>query len=313
MRTVINMPWWTVPSIVLAALGLYLFLSHLVYRRFIRIGSAGGGGLVDQTAPFFKASWEWFKAVARDTVAIRAFDGTRLSAAYVAPAVGDSGKTAILVHGYRSVGSDLAILARLYSDLGFRVLVPDLRAHGLSGGNYTSFGHFERFDLRKWIDFVLRTYGANEKILVHGVSLGAATAFLYAADDPPPNLRLIVADSPFASVWGVFARSAKPRALAFFLPGIEFWCRYLHRFTLFRIDVPKAVRETKTPFLIIHSVGDRITPYAASERMAAPSAAPHEVYAVHSDVHAEGYRTDKAGIDAKVSALVAKFFDDKKK
>ncbi|MFA5006501.1 MAG: alpha/beta fold hydrolase [Candidatus Izemoplasmatales bacterium] len=307
------MPWWTVPSIVLAALGLYLFLSHLVYRRFIRVGSANGGGLVDQTDPFFRSSWEWFKTVARDTVAIRAFDGTRLSAAYVAPAVGDPGRTAILVHGYRSVGSDLAILARLYSDMGFRVLVPDLRAHGLSGGNYTSFGHFERYDLRRWIDFVLRTYGANEKILVHGVSLGASTAFLYAAGDVSPNLRLIVADSPFASVWGVFARTVRPRALVLFLPGIEFWCRYLHRFLLFRIDVPKAVKATRTPFLIIHSVGDRVTPYAASERMSALSEAPHEVHAVHSDVHAEGYRTDKAGIDAKIAAFVAKTFEDKKK
>ncbi len=301
---VISMQWWMTLLLVLAVLGLYLFLSYLVYRRFIRIGSGNTGGLVNQDSPFFKASWEWYKAVARDTVKIKGYDGTRLVASYIAAENTDPGKTAILVHGYKSVSSDLAIIARLYSSLGFRVLLPDARAHGLSGGVFTSFGHFEQYDLKRWIDHVLRTQGATEKILVHGVSMGASTAFLTAAGDVSDRLKLIVADSPFSHVWGVFARSARPKALSLFLPGIEFWCRYLHRFFLFRLPVAKAIETSKVPFLIIHSVGDKITPYAGSERMASASKAPHEVYAVHSDVHAEGYKTDKAGIDAKIAEYV---------
>lgn len=307
------MPWWFHLLIALSAIGLYLFLSHLVFRRFIRVGNRNNGGLVDQESPFFKASWAWYRSVPRETVKIRAYDGTRLAATFITSADANSGRTAILCHGYRSVDSDLAILAKLYSDHGFKVLLPDARAHGLSGGAFTSFGHYEKFDLKKWIDHVLRTHGADEEILLHGVSMGASTAFLAAAGDIPKNVKLIVADSPFASVWGVFVRSVRPRLLAIFLPGIEFWCRYLYRFFLFSIDVPKAVARVRIPFLIIHSVGDRVTPYAASERMAAVSQAPsREVYTVHSDVHAEGYKTDKAGIDMKIAELVRTWFQRKK-
>ncbi|OHE42354.1 MAG: hypothetical protein A2Y16_07250 [Tenericutes bacterium GWF2_57_13] len=302
------MQWWMILFLVLAAIGLYLLLSFVVYRRFIRIGAGNNGGLVNQESPFFKSAWEWYKAVARDTVKIRGYDGTRLVASYIAADTTDPGRTAILLHGYKSVSSDLAIIARLYSSLGFRVLLPDARAHGLSGGAFTSFGHYEKYDLKRWIDHVHRTFGATEKILVHGVSMGASTAFLMTTGDLSDRVKLIVADSPFVHVWGVFARSVKPKALCVFLPGIELWCRYLHRFFLFRINVAQAVATSKVPFLIIHSVGDKVTPYAGSERMAVQSKAIHEVYAVHSDVHAEGYKTDKAGIDAKITEFVKATF-----
>jgi alpha-beta hydrolase superfamily lysophospholipase len=307
------MPWWFYALLVLAAIGLYLFASYFIYRKFIRVGTSVSSGLVDQTSPFFRQSWEWYKSVPRTTVRITGYDGTKLAATYITSADAASTRTAILCHGYRSIDSDLAILAEMYSGLGFKILLPDARAHGLSGGSFTSFGRYERFDLRKWIDYVLMNFGAGEEILIHGVSMGASTAFLTAAGDIPRNVRAVVADSPFASVWGVYARVVRPHVLLVFLPGLEFWCRYLHRFFLFRINVRKAIADMRIPFLIIHCVGDRITPYAASERMAAASSAPFkEVYAVHSGVHAEGYKTDREGIDRRIANLVQTTFMKRK-
>ncbi|MCK7490788.1 MAG: hypothetical protein MZW92_02640 [Comamonadaceae bacterium] len=69
--------------------------------------------LVNQDSPFFKASWEWYKAVARDTVKIRGYDGTpprRLLHRRRRRPIPAGPRSSI--HGYKSVSSDLAILAQ---------------------------------------------------------------------------------------------------------------------------------------------------------------------------------------------------------
>ncbi len=308
------MDWLEYLLIALAVIAPYLFASYLVYRGFIKNGSKNSDGLVDHEKPFFKPAWEWYRAAHKETVTIKAYDNVRLSAVYIPSSDPKSTNTVILCHGFRSVNSDLAILAMTYSNLGFRILLPDARAHGLSGGAFSSFGHYEKYDLKKWINYVLRIYGATDSLLLHGVSMGAATVLLASAGEMPQNVKLIVADSPFSSVGAVFRHAAKPKILCLFLPGVSLITFLLHRFFLGAVNVFKAVRKAKTPFLIIHSAGDRVCPISDSRKMVDLSPAAYkELYVVNSDVHAEGYVADKEGIDRKLTELGRKYFAIKKK
>ena len=58
-----------------------------------------------------------------------------------------SNKWVIAVHGYTSQGTYMASYAQNFYDMGYNVIIPDLRGHGKSEGNYIGMGWDERFDI----------------------------------------------------------------------------------------------------------------------------------------------------------------------
>src|SRR4030095_13241635 len=74
-----------------------------------------------------------------DPVSIRAADGVELRAWYSVP-VHENGRAVILLHG---IGDNRAGVAGYGSEFlahGYRVLLPDSRAHGESGGELATYG-----------------------------------------------------------------------------------------------------------------------------------------------------------------------------
>jgi len=290
------------------ALLFYLLISYFIYKK-IFMADKKSAGLVDQTSPFFAPSWNWFLSAPKETVTIRSYDNVKLSAIYIPSFDEKSTNTAILCHGYHSLNTDMAVIAKMYSDLGFRVLMPDARAHGMSKGAFTSLGHYERYDLKRWIQYVLRTYGATDKLLLHGVSMGASTVIMTAAMDLPDNVRLIVADSPFTNAIAVIARSLKPRILNFFLPGISFFTLYLHRFFLGQVNVLRAVKRSRIPLFIFHGEKDTDCPISMANRLISASAASFkELYPVKEAKHAEGFIVDRPGVEGHITDLLYAYF-----
>ena len=115
-----------------------------------------------------------------------------------------SNKWAIVVHGYTSEGINMSSYAKKYYDMGFNVLIPDLRAHGLSEGDYIGMGFDDRLDIISWINNIL-SKNPNAEIVLHGVSMGAATVCMTSGEDLPSNIKAIVADCGYTSVWDEFA------------------------------------------------------------------------------------------------------------
>ena len=104
-----------------------------------------------------------------------------------------SNKWAIVVHGYTSEGINMSSYAKKYYDMGFNVLIPDLRAHGLSEGDYIGMGFDDRLDIISWINNIL-SKNPNAEIVLHGVSMGAATVCMTSGEDLPSNVKAIVSD-----------------------------------------------------------------------------------------------------------------------
>ena len=59
---------------------------------------------------------------------------------------------------------------------GFAVFIYDHRNHGLSGGDDTSFGYYEKFDLKKCTDWLFNKLG-NDIIVGCMVSLWGLAQF----------------------------------------------------------------------------------------------------------------------------------------
>lgn len=107
-------------------------------------------------------------------------------------------------HGYTSSRAGFRDIAAFYAARGFNVLLPDLRAHGESEGKYIGMGWLDRKDALKWIDLIVET-DPEAEIVLHGVSMGGATVMMTAGEALPDNVKGIVEDCGYTSVWDIFA------------------------------------------------------------------------------------------------------------
>ena len=133
--------------------------------------------------------------VLRDTFIIMP-DGERHHAVY---ARNDSaaGRTAILVHGYKDSHIGMLPIAKVYADMGCNILLPDLHAHGLSDGGDIQMGWKDREDVIRWIgvaDSLFAGEYGRPRIVLHGVSMGAATVMNVAGESLRASVKGFVGD-----------------------------------------------------------------------------------------------------------------------
>ena len=129
---------------------------------------------------------------------IRSHDGLMMTGIYYPTG---SKKTMIWVHGYTSHAErESAFPSLFYRSLGFNVLIPYLRAHGPSEGDYIAFGALEYRDMQLWVDKI-NDMTPDGQILIHGLSMGGGIA-LDLASVPMKNVKCLVVDAPSESIDG---------------------------------------------------------------------------------------------------------------
>ncbi|MBD8070345.1 alpha/beta hydrolase [Bacillus sp. PS06] len=89
-------------------------------------------------------------------------------------------KFMIISHGVTMNKINSIKYMKLFLNRGWNVIVYDQRRHGESGGNTTSYGHYEKFDLQSVVAWVKEHHGEDSIIGIHGESMGAVTTLLYA-------------------------------------------------------------------------------------------------------------------------------------
>lgn len=145
-------------------------------------------------------SHDWILNTEHETVEITSYDNLRLSASFVrAP---QSNKAVILAHGYTGCGYDMSEIARVYrEEYGYSVLMCDARAHGKSEGEYIGFGWLDRLDYARWIGWLISEIGEDCSIVMHGISMGGATVLMTAGEKLPENVKAVISDCAFTSVY----------------------------------------------------------------------------------------------------------------
>ena len=155
----------------------------------------------------------WMAATPHQRWTVTADDGTRL-AGYYFPAPRPAHCTVILIHGHRADASLMGNFARDYRARGFNVFMADNRAHGDSGGSYVGMGWLDHFDYLRWISRLVGTVGPDAGIVLHGISMGGATALLLSGSpDLPPQVRAVISDCSFSSAYAEFAYHLRARHL----------------------------------------------------------------------------------------------------
>src|ERR1700739_858029 len=158
----------------------WLIFALLLYLAFCSVGGvllADGAlhparrSLTPEDAAAFRQSIQPLHAVVQD-VSITAPDAAILRGWLVRPAQ-PNGDAVLLLHGLGDNRLGMTGYAQLLLAHGFTVLLPDARAHGLSGGIIATYGLIERRDIRQWAD-LLRTEVRGPCVYGMGESMGAA-------------------------------------------------------------------------------------------------------------------------------------------
>jgi pimeloyl-ACP methyl ester carboxylesterase len=245
-----------------------------------------------------------------EEVAFAAADGTALSGWWV-PATGAPRGAAVLVHGLNRSRIEMARKVPFLHAHGYSVLVLDLRHHGRSAGDLSSFGYFERQDVRAAVELAHRRTAGP--IVVWGVSMGAAAAALAAAEDP--RIAGVVCDSAYRSLPDTvrhhldLARQMQPwlRPLPAGLLTREvlFWIARRGGFDPAELDVRRAAAKLgRRPALFVCNYGDRRMPREIAFELQAAAGARARVLVLPGSRHAGGYRDGTAAYEKAVEKLL---------
>jgi len=246
---------------------------------------------------------EWIKklmATPHEDLEITSFDGLKLRAKFYEYAPG--APIEILMHGYRgNAKRDLnGGLARCFS-LGRSALLVDHRASGESEGNVITFGALESRDAIQWIKYISERYGNDRKIIVTGVSMGAATAMLVAgSDDLPKNVVGALADCGYTSTEAIIKKVMRedmhlPPAV--FFPFVRLGARLFAHFNIDDAAPIEAMKKAKVPVIFFHGDDDRFVPFSMSEENYAACTARKMLVSTPGAGHGLCYVTDSKGYE----------------
>ena len=199
-------------------------------------------------------------------VTVESFDGLKLSGRYYH--IQDGAPLDIGFHGYRSSPmTDFSGGSELSFNLGHNVLLVDQRAHGKSEGRTITFGIKERWDVLSWVNYASEHFGADTKILLYGISMGAATVLMASELELPKNVRGIIADCPYASPMKIILHVAKGMPLPLWLvkPFVILGAKIFGGFDIHEMDAARAVKHAEVPILIIHGEADGFVPCEMSD------------------------------------------------
>ncbi|MBU5365414.1 alpha/beta hydrolase [Enterococcus devriesei] len=252
------------------------------------------------------AAEDWFNDKNnRSEWQLQSKDGLKLSAYYL-PAQKDQHKTAIIAHGYMGQASDMPQYAKIYHDLGYNVLMPDARGHGKSEGDYIGFGWPERKDYLQWIDRIVKDDSQSE-IVLHGVSMGAATVMMTSGEKLPENVKAFVEDCGYSSAKDELSYQLKDmfNLPAFpLIPVTSLITKIRAGYFFGEANAVKQLHNNTKPMLFIHGDKDAFVPFSMLDTVYEATKGPKEKYVVHGAKHAEALSTDPAMYQEKVTEFL---------
>lgn len=219
-------------------------------------------------------------------ITIKSFDGLSLYGEYYEYKQG--APIEIMMHGYRGNHiRDMSSGVKRAHACEHNALIIDQRAHGQSEGNTITFGVKERYDCLSWINYIIETFGDDSKIILTGVSMGAATVMNAAGMDLPKNVVGVLADCGYDSQQEMIKLTIKNMGLPVnvFYPFIKLGARIYGRFNLDETTPLEACKNIKLPIIFIHGDKDGIVPCTMCENLYNICSSNHKKLYIVKDAH----------------------------
>lgn len=249
--------------------------------------------------PYRQQMIDWMR-MTRQTpcqhLSIQSFDGLTLRGRYYE--FSPDAPVELLFHGYRgNAERDLSGgVARSFA-MGHSALLIDQRASGFSDGHIITFGIREHRDCLDWTAFASKYFGKDRKLILTGISMGAATVMMAAQAQLPEQVIYILADCGYTSPREIICKVCRdvhfPIGLTY--PLVRLAGRLLGGFDLEAFSPEESVAKSQKPIIFIHGEADNFVPCDMSRQLYERCAAPKKLLTVPQAGHGLAYPVDKDG------------------
>lgn len=263
-------------GIALFLVALSIAVAFICYRIAFYVPPRKAGEMVkaflpddEIYGPFKEKVNYWIEKTAQmpfDECEIISFDGLKLYGKYYEYQKG--AEMEIMFHGYRgSAERDLAGGVERCHKLGRNALIVDQRCGGKSDGTTITFGINESKDCIKWIDFAIDRFGKDVKIILTGISMGAATVLIAAGEKLPSNVIGVLADCGYNSAKDIIKKEVKkmglPVSLGYFF--VKLGAKIFGQFNLEETSPEQALKNCLLPVIFFHGDSDDFVPCEMSK------------------------------------------------
>lgn len=221
---------------------------------------------------------------------------------------------ALVCHGYYGNAASMAGYTAMFYELGMSVLVPDALAHGESDGDYIGMGWLERGDVLAWLDTIVAR-DPQAEILMFGISMGGATVMTASGEDLPEQVKCIIEDCGYTSVWDEFSVQLGE---VFHLPSFpllhtaDLICRAKAGYGFREASCVEQVKKATVPMLFIHGEADTFVPYRMLDVVyEACGSAEKQRLSVPGAIHGAAADTDPVGYWAAVERFAGRYMEVK--
>lgn len=217
-----------------------------------------------------------------------ASDAVRISGWFLRAPVAERAPAVVLCHGIWTGRRECLPLALRFRAAGYNVLVFDFRAHGLSGGRFTSVGLHETNDVIGAVEYLKQRPEVDAaRIGVLGFSMGAAASIQAAA--ACSDIAAVVADSAYATFLDAARYSFHliTRVPHFPIATLAMhWGRWIANVDATQLRPVDVIgRVTPRPILITHGELDEIVPVRHAHFLFKAAEEPKELWVVPEAHH----------------------------
>ena len=218
------------------------------------------GEIYEPFRPQMEAWTREVRAMPREHFVIRSFDGLQLHADFFEYAPG--APIEIMFHGYRgSAERDLSGGVQRCRAIGRSTLLVDQRCSRRSEGKVITFGIREHRDCLSWAWFTAERF-PECKIILTGISMGAATVCMASDKDLPANVIGILADCGYTSPKKIIRKVVRdmgiPPALGY--PFARLGAFLFGGFDLEAGSPEESLKNAKVPVIFYHGEDDAFVP-----------------------------------------------------
>lgn len=252
-----------------------------------------------------------FLDIPYEDVYIKSHDGLKLHGKFYK---GEEDKPVLIFfHGYRANATrDGSGIHTLGTVKGINILVITQRAHNESEGKTITFGIKESIDCLSWIDYVKERFGEGKKVILWGISMGAATVLTATGRDLPDNVLGVGADCGYSSAKDILKSVIKSMKLPV---GISYWlvkmgAKIYGGFDVEETSPVEAVKKAKVPILFIHGEADDFVPCYMTHENYEACASDKRLLLVKDAGHGMSYYVDMKKVEEGVHAFLDKIMKE---
>ncbi len=290
---------------LLSALGIG-GLGYFITNTFLYLPKKDEKSVRSREIDALRLIQEEYDALPKEEVYIPSPYGYDLNAVFVTPH--PHKRYMIFAHGVTENKLNSIKYMKLFIKKGFNAIIYDHRRHGKSGGKSTSYGYYEKFDLKAVVDELILREGENVYFGIHGESMGAATILLYGGS-VEDRADFYIADCPYSDFGEQLAyrMSVELKIPAgFLLPLVNRTLKFREGYSLKDLSPVSVIGNIRKPVLFIHSMEDDYILPKMTEDLFHKKQGPKMMHLDFRGTHAQSYNEDPE----KYEGVVQQFLDE---